>query len=64
MTARKEGDIAAALRGLLSSPSVADDNFEPANLVDTTQRMAHGLHRIADALEEIAQAMSKKEHQQ
>ena len=44
-------EIADAIDRALISPNVADANFESANLVDTTQRVAEALHRIADALD-------------
>ena len=49
--------IAEAIRHALTSPNVTDDNYEAANLVDTTQRIASGTHKIAAALERVAEAI-------
>ena len=34
----------------LASPNALDSNGEPANLVDTTDAIAHGLYEIAEAI--------------
>lgn len=60
-TATEAEILGEAIRLAFTSPNVCDDNWEAANLVDTTQRVATGLHRIADALEKIALAMNEKE---
>jgi len=46
--------IADVLREVFISPNVSDSNFEPANLVDTTNHLAQAMTRIANALERIA----------
>jgi hypothetical protein len=49
--------IATALRDTLISPNVADSNLEPANLVDTTQRMARALFAISTSIDALAEAV-------
>lgn len=44
----------------LHSPNVSDANMEPANLVDTTNDIARGLHRIAAALEKAVVVLERK----
>jgi hypothetical protein len=43
--------LARAIENGLISPNVSDSNFEPANVVDTLDAVAHGLERIAKAIE-------------
>lgn len=42
---------------VLTSPNVYDDNLEPANLVDTTQRIATALEHVAEAINRVAAAI-------
>ena len=43
--------IAEAISRNFTSPSVLDQNMEPANVVDVLQRIADGLFAVAKALE-------------
>lgn len=47
--------VAEALKQVFFSPNVSDSNFEPANLVDTTNNIAKALWAIAKALQQIAE---------
>lgn len=49
MTAKQDA-VANAIVDCLRSPNVSDSNFEAANLVDTTDRMASGIYRLALAI--------------
>ena len=53
-------DVANAIKNCFVSPNVSDSNFEPANLVDTTQNIANALNRIADALQKMHFSYIKK----
>ena len=48
--------LAEAIRASLISPNVPDSNLEPANLVDTTNRIARALFDVAGAIRELADA--------
>ena len=39
------------------SPNVSDSNGEPANLVDVSNSIAQGLHRIAKAIDGLSDAV-------
>jgi hypothetical protein len=52
-------ELAEVLREVLISPNVVDSNFEAANLVDTTDRIASALWAIAQALHRIADTMGQ-----
>lgn len=49
-------EIAQAITDVLISPNVPDANLEPANLVDTTQRIATAIFELAGAVSELAEA--------
>jgi len=53
--------VAEALHDVLTSPNVADANGEIANLVDTTNYIANGLHRIADQMERANDIAERQE---
>lgn len=44
--------VAEAIRAVGISPNVADDNLEPANLVDVVCYIARAIGRLAAALED------------
>ncbi len=44
-------EIAAAIRYAFVSPNVPDSNLEPANLVDTSDRIASALFKLAKSVE-------------
>jgi hypothetical protein len=46
--------IARAITDSFTSPNVSDSNYEPANLVDTTDSIATALFRIAGSISELA----------
>jgi hypothetical protein len=46
--------ITLALRDCFTSPNVTDSNYEPANLVDTTDSIATALFQLAGAVSELA----------
>jgi hypothetical protein len=46
--------IAQALQHCFTSPNVTDSNYEPANLVDTTDSIATALFQLAGAVSELA----------
>ena len=48
--------LTEAIRASLISPNVPDSNLEPANLVDTTDRIGRALFDVAGAIRELAQA--------
>jgi hypothetical protein len=48
--------LAEAIRASLISPNVPDSKLEPANLVDTTNRIARALFDVAGAIRELAEA--------
>jgi hypothetical protein len=50
------GEIGEAIRASLISPNVPDSDLEPANLVDTTNRIARALFDVAGAIRELAEA--------
>lgn len=50
-----EGIWAIAAR--MASPNVCDSNLEPANLVDTTDRIASGLFAIAKAINGLSESI-------
>jgi hypothetical protein len=50
-------DAAERVAQALVSPNVTDSNLEPANLVDTTQRIAQAGFEIARAIDRLAQAV-------
>jgi hypothetical protein len=52
--------IADAIRATLTSENVLDSNLENANVVDSLDRLATGIHRIADALERISYRSSSE----
>jgi hypothetical protein len=54
-------EIAQALAEVLISPNVPDRNLEPANLVDTTDRIGTALFAVADALHDVARAVRERE---
>lgn len=45
--------IADALRACLISQNVSDSNYEPANIVDTSDRLARAAKQIANAITPI-----------
>lgn len=55
----KPRDIGTDMRDCFISPNVPDSNLEPANLVDTTNRIAVALREMAMALTRIAAAMER-----
>jgi hypothetical protein len=55
-----EHSVAKALAHALISPNVSDSNFEAANLVDTTDRIASALYAISKQLARIADAMERR----
>tara|TARA_A100001011_G_C14220451_1_gene804068 strand:+ start:1040 stop:1333 length:294 start_codon:yes stop_codon:yes gene_type:complete len=50
MSEKKE-TVAEAIRRSFISPNVIDSNYEAANLVDTTQKIAVALFEIAEQME-------------
>jgi len=58
MTNKQTGieEIADAINRTMMSPNVWDSNGEPANVVDALNYIANGLHHVAAALKEIADA--------
>ncbi len=54
-------EIGRALAEVLISPNVADRNLEPANLVDTTDRIGTALFAVAEALKDVASAIRERE---
>jgi len=50
MSEKKE-TVAEVIRRSFISPNVSDSNWESANLVDTTDRIASALYKIAEQIE-------------
>lgn len=52
--------IADALRFNFTSPNVADDNFEPANVVDALAIIANAIYRLAEVIEKFNPTKEKE----
>lgn len=48
-------DLARAIHEVFISPNVPDANLEPANIVDTTQRIGSAIYQLAAAVAELAE---------
>lgn len=71
MNAKTDSQLADVLRDVLVSPNVADSNGEAANLVDVldnhgrtlldgSEKIAAGLHAIANAIGDLASAIREQ----
>jgi hypothetical protein len=54
-------EIVRAISEAFISPNVQDSNLEPANLVDTTQRIGTALFYVGDAVRELARATREQQ---
>jgi hypothetical protein len=54
---QKESAVADAIRYCFVSPNVSDSNLEAANIVDTLDDLARAGHRIATAIDNLAEAV-------
>jgi hypothetical protein len=57
--AKMDNEIAKALVNTFVSLNVEDSNLEPANLVDTTDRIAKAGNQIAEAIDGVARALRR-----
>ena len=53
MTKTEQNQIAKALIRVFESPNVSDSNLEDANIVDTLDDIARGLHFVGRELKKI-----------
>jgi hypothetical protein len=62
MAKEKTDPIAEAIHHTLTSPNVADSNFEAANVVDALDSIAKAIWALAAAVREVGTKLDKQRH--